>query len=322
MEKKEHQKHKASHIKPDFTHKKSESNTGLKQKILNIYTKKYKKVMIIPNVILLISFAILFFNFFTTGEFVQKGVSLSGGVAMTISSPTINSMEVQQYLKQKYPKADLESRTLTGAGEQMGIIIEAAGIESDELQNAMISKYGLSKKDYTVEVTGSSLGQSFYKQLIIAIITAFILMGIVVYAYYRVVVPSFAIILAAFSNMITTLAIISLLGMKLTPAGIAAFLMLIGFSIDTDILLTTRVLKRKEGTIDERIFSAIKTGLTMSAAALASVTVVLIFTHSEVLKQIMTILFIGLIFDLIYTWIQNVGLLKLYLEKKGELKNE
>ena len=322
MEKKEHLRHKASHTKIEDSPKKSEKNQGLKQKITNIYTKKYKKLMIIPNVVLIISFAILFFNFFTTGEFIQKGVSLSGGVSITISSPTLKATDVQSYLKSTYPKSDVEARTLSGAGEQKGIIIEASGIDSETLQKEINTKFGLTNRDYTVEVTGSSLGQSFYKQLIIAVIIAFLLMGIVVYVYYRVLVPSLAIILAAFSSMITTLAIISILDMKITGASIAAFLMLIGYSIDTDILLTTRVLRRKEGTVDERVFSAIRTGLTMSAAALASVLVTLIFTHSEVLKQIMLVLLIGLICDLIYTWIQNVGLLKLYLEKKGELKNE
>lgn len=322
MEKKEHQKHKATHVKIDESPKRKESGKSLKQKISHIYTKKYKTLMIIPNILLLLSFIVLFFNFFSTGEFVQKGVSLSGGVSMTISSSTISSVDVQDYLKSKYPKSDVESRTLSGAGEQMGIIVEASGIDSDVLQNDISSKYGLSKNDYTVEVTGSSLGKSFYKQLIIAIIVAFILMGIVVYAYYRLIIPSLAIILAAFSSMITTLAVISLMGIKITPASIAAFLMLIGYSIDTDILLTTRVLKRKEGSVDERVFSAIKTGITMTSTAIVAVAISLIFTHSEVLKQIMVVLLIGLIFDLVYTWIQNVGLLKLYLEKKGELKNE
>jgi preprotein translocase subunit SecF len=42
----------------------------------------------------------------------------------------------------------------------------------------------------------------------------------------------------------------------------------------------------------------------------------LVFTQSEVLKQIMTILLIGLVVDLINTWIQNAGILRWYVEKK------
>ncbi len=59
-----------------------------------------------------------------------------------------------------------------------------------------------------------------------------------------------------------------------------------------------------------------KTGLTMSATTISAVVIALIFTQSEVLREIMIILFIGLLVDLINTWIQNAGLLRWYCEKK------
>jgi preprotein translocase subunit SecF len=76
------------------------------------------------------------------------------------------------------------------------------------------------------------------------------------------------------------------------------------------------MLKKKSLTIMERVYSAMNTGLTMSATTLSVVLVTLIFVKSEIVKQIMIILFIGLIVDLIMTWIQNVGILRLHLEKK------
>ena len=93
--------------------------------------------------------------------------------------------------------------------------------------------------------------------------------------------------------------------------------MLIGYSVDTNILLSTRVLKRKEGTEMERFYGAFKTGIMMSSTTLIALTVALIFTQSEIIKQIMIILIIGLLIDLINTWIQNVGILRLYLERKA-----
>jgi len=178
------------------------------------------------------------------------------------------------------------------------------------------SKLSLEKKDYGVEVMGSSLGKSFFKQTIYALLIAFLLMGIVVFLYFRTIAPSLAVMLAAFSDIVVTLAIFNLTGIKLGTAGIAAFLMLIGYSVDTDVLLSTRVLKRKEGTVMERVRGAMKTGLTMSGTTLTAVIVALIFVKSEVIGQIMLILLIGLLVDLVMTWIQNVGILRLYLEKE------
>ena len=133
---------------------------------------------------------------------------------------------------------------------------------------------------------------------------------------FRTFIPSIAVIFSAFFDITMTLGVINLLNIKISTAGIAAFLMLIGYSVDTDILLSTRVLKRKEGTIMTRIYGAMKTGLTMSTTTLVAIGVALIFVGSEVVKQIMIILFIGLLVDLVMTWIQNVGVLRLYLEKK------
>ena len=50
--------------------------------------------------------------------------------------------------------------------------------------------------------------------------------------------------------------------------------------------------------------------------SLAALTVVLVLTQSDVLKQIMLILLIGLLADIINTWIQNAGILRWYMEGK------
>ena len=143
-------------------------------------------------------------------------------------------------------------------------------------------------------------------------------MGLVVMIYFRTFVPSMAIIIAAFSDMVFALAMSNLMGMRIGTAGIAAFLMLIGYSVDTDILLTVRVLKRKEGTIMDRIYGAIKTGMTETMTAVVAVVVALIVTQSEVISQIMIILLFGLIADIFNTWIQNVGFLRMHVEKQAK----
>jgi preprotein translocase subunit SecF len=40
------------------------------------------------------------------------------------------------------------------------------------------------------------------------------------------------------------------------------------------------------------------------------------YTQSDVVKQIMLVISIGTIFDIIYTWVQNAGILRWYLESK------
>mgnify|MGYP001373548909 CR=1 FL=1 len=290
--------------------------------IKNIYENQYKKLLIIPFALLLIAILLIGFKFATTGDFINRDVSLKGGVTITIpTTKQVDILQLENIISSKFPENDVSTKSISQFGAQIGVILEA-DIEERQV-NTLIE--GLSKAldieletaDYSVEIVGSSLGASFFKEVIVALLIAFLFMAVVVFLYFRTIVPSAAVILAALSDILITLSIVNLLGIRLSTAGIAAFLMLIGYSVDTDILLSTRVLKRKEGTEMERIYGAFKTGITMSLTTLTAVTMALTFAQSGVIKQIMIILLIGLLVDLINTWIQNVGILRLYLERKA-----
>jgi preprotein translocase subunit SecF len=291
--------------------------------IKKFYEKEYKKLLIIPFALLLIAVLLLGLKFATTGDILNRDVSLKGGVTVTIpTTQIIDTNQLGDVISSKFPGNDISTKSLSQFGTQTGVIVEA-DIEQSESKK-LIAEIGsflgkeLEEQDYGVEVVGSSLGASFFKDLSIALLIAFAFMAIVVFLYFRTFVPSLAVVLAALSDILVTLAIVNLLGMKLSAAGIAAFLMLVGYSVDTDILLSTRVLKRREGTEMERVYGAFKTGMTMTLTTLVAAIVALSISQSEVIRQIMIILIIGLLVDLINTWIQNVGLLRLYLEKKAK----
>lgn len=135
--------------------------------------------------------------------------------------------------------------------------------------------------------------------------------------YIKNSVPAFAVMLSAFADIVMTLAVVNLIGMKLSTGGIVAFLMLIGYSVDTDILLTTRIINKREST-NKVLFGAFKTGITMTITSLIAITTALIVVYSfqSVLNQIFTILLIGLVFDLFSTWVTNASILKWYAEVK------
>jgi preprotein translocase subunit SecF len=137
-----------------------------------------------------------------------------------------------------------------------------------------------------------------------------------IYIYIKNSIPSFAVMSCAFADILMTLAVVDLIGMKLSAAGIVAFLMLIGYSVDTDILLTTRVLRRKGTSVNHEIFGSFKTGMTMTLTAIASVAVALSFVYpfETSLNQIFIILLIGLFFDMLNTWITNTALIKWFVE--------
>jgi len=120
-------------------------------------------------------------------------------------------------------------------------------------------------------------------------------------------------------DIIVTLAVIDLIGIRISTAGVAALLLILGYSIDTDVVLTTRVLKRKEGTIEARIINSMKTGFTMTFTTLTALLVGYFISNSFVIKEMFLIIMIGLLVDVLVTWLFNAGVLRWYLEKKGDI---
>ena len=280
------------------------------------YEKNYKRLLIIPFVILLLAFVQIGYQLATTGDFVTRGVSLKGGVTVTVPTEDLAPEELSSMLQGSIDLSQINIRRIGTPGAQSALAVESLLEEPDMLVDLIEEKTGLDSSTYSIDVIGSSLGASFFRDIMFALGLAFVFMGVTVFLYFRTFVPSIAVILAAFSDLVTTLAITNVLEIRLSTAGIAAFLMLIGYSIDTDILLSTRLLKRKEGSLLERMLQSAKTGLTMSMSTIVAVLIVLTFSNSETLSQIMTILLIGLLVDLIYTWLQNEGILKNYLDNR------
>ncbi len=297
------------------------------KQIKELYEKKYKLLLLIPFLLLLFSIIQIGFQYSQTGDFVHKGVSLKGGSTITIpTSMTQNEIDVlEQSLNSDFPEAGLSVRSLSSAGQTTAIAIESSLQESEDLENLLQdieTNTGFNSENFSVEITGSSLGESFFRQTMLALVVAFLLMGLVVFIYFRTPIPSLAVILAAASDIICTVAIFNLTGEELSTAGIAALLMLIGYSVDTDILVTTKLLKHNTGSIMSRVYNAMKTGLTMTGTTLVVISVTMFLVKSDTVKQIMLILFIGLLVDLVMTWIQNVGILRLYLEGKKNPKSK
>ena len=261
-----------------------------------------------------------------TGSFFKKDISLSGGVSIIAVTDYSDEVALESELAKRFPDADVSVRTLTQVGKATGLVVEAA-MQSDNSINDLIgflsSKLGIPAPEFTVQKVGASLGSSFFHQLIKGIVIAFTFMAFTVFVYFKIVsgkwlwLPGLFVIWTAFVDILCTLAVVSFSVMHVSAAGLAAFLMLIGYSVDTDILLTVRALKSNEPTLAERVRSALRTGVLMSLTAFGAVIAGYFFAQAETIKQIMFILSVGMIFDIIHTWLTNAGLLKWYLEKQG-----
>lgn len=287
-------------------------------KFKKFYEKNEKKLIIIPILMIVLSLFIVGSKYANTGDIFEKDATLSGGITATVYTTTELSL-VEKAIKESTTK-DFIARRLSefGTDKQKGIVIESSGITKEELEKVLKEKLkiNLTQDTYSIEQTGASLGESFYRQMLIALLFAFILMSVVVIIIFKSAVPSGAVILSAFADMICTIAVIDLIGLRISTAGISAILLLIGYSVDTDVLLTTKMYKRKEGNLIDRVFSAMATGLTMTAAGLAALLIGYFATSSFVIKEMFLVLIIGLLIDVIMTYLLNARIMFWYTKKK------
>jgi len=280
-------------------------------------------LVFIPTLLGVIALIIIAHNYATTGEVIPRGISLKGGTTISIYSDyAFDVQAIQALLNTKYPSDEIRVIPMEERGKPSGIMIETeiTGEEVTRLVSVLKGEFPkVPEEQYQVEEIGSTLGEGFFFEALITLAVAFLFMGIVVYFTFREVVPSFAVILSAFFDILVTIGIVILLNMKLNASGVAAFLMLIGYSIDTDIMLTARILKRKPGmSVFDAVLDAGKTGLTMTGAALVTMITAFLLSNSAVLKQIVLIIIIGLVVDISTTWMQNAGLIRWYLEHKNQ----
>ena len=269
----------------------------------------YKILLVVPVVLLILSVGLLANSYITTGEWFTRSIDLKGGTIITVSGEA--SLED---VKTALPE-ESRVRMLGGFGGG-GFLIEIPTEVDVKSLLAALGEKGLQVEDASIQTIGPSLGETFWAQAQIGMIFAFILMGIVVFFLFRSVVPSFAVIFAAVSDIVITLALMQIFGVPLSLAGLAALLMRIGYSVDTDILLTTRML-RGEGPLVDRVKDALKTGLTISFTTIGVLLVVMFSGISPLITQIATVLLIGLVIDIANTWLMNSVVLRWYMERRA-----
>jgi preprotein translocase subunit SecF len=263
------------------------------------------KLCIIPMIVLFVSLVSLGMTYMETGLPIHPGMEFQGGFGVTIVSDQTSDQIKDIFAG--YPIISVDEGINKGKYLKFGPMDDA---KITELTTLIEQKYTDAKIDHI----GSSFGKTLQDQAAFAIIISFIGMAIVVFLIFRTFVPSAAVVISAFADMVMSAAAMNILGIQLSLGTTAALLMLIGYSVDSDILLTSRVLKRK-GKFDDKVIGAFHTGIIMTSTAFGAAFAMWIVSWVggiEIIHQIAQVLLIGLIFDVMNTWLTNVGILKWY----------
>ncbi|MDG5817720.1 protein translocase subunit SecF [Natronococcus sp. A-GB7] len=269
-----------------------------------------RQLAAVPLAVLGVALLVLTGSFLLFGTPVQLGMDFAGGTELTVQTSASEG---------EIPEAfDEEPESVQSvASEENQYIVQFASTNQEALSEqaeANLQPDGDAAVIQQVSSTSASFGEQTQQTALLGIAVAFLGMSVLAFVLFRTFVPSIAIVVSAFSDIVIPLAFMSIVGIPLSLGTVAALLMLIGYSVDSDILLNNHVLRRG-GDFYESTHRAMRTGVTMTVTSMMAMLVMGVSAWLfgvELLSSIGIILFVGLAADLMNTYMLNLSLLRWY----------
>jgi preprotein translocase subunit SecF len=263
-----------------------------------------RELVAVPLALLGVALAVLVVSTLLAGTPVALGIEFTGGTEMQVVTD-----DSQAEIRSTFD-ADVQSITpIAGQGNTYQLTFQA-----DDADPLIERAEGAGYEIESVGERSASFAGDSQRQALLGLLVAFGGMAALVALMFRTFVPSIAVIASAFSDIMIPLALMRLFNIELTLGTVAALLMLIGYSVDSDLLLNNHVLRRR-GDFYTSTSRAMRTGVTMtvtSIAAMIVMTAVASLLGIPLLPDVGLILVFGLLADLMNTYLLNVSLLRYY----------
>jgi len=273
----------------------------------------YKRMALLPLSLFIICAIYLAYTLWSNSLLLD--IDLKGGTQIIADySKQVSDSELESILRQY----DASVRSARGITTYTVFIEFDASIKPEDVLNTL-KQSGYDFKDNSIQTVGPALGSSFLQQAGFVLLFSFIFMAATIFFIYRIPLPSFFLVLNVIAALTETLVFSQIFGIKLSLAAFASLLLLIGYSVDDNILMATRVLReseKKQRNYDAVIKRSFKTGMTMVGTTVVALFALFIISTSVVIDTIASILVIGLLLDLMNSWVLNVGLMMWYVERK------
>lgn len=283
----------------------------------------YDKYFAIPVALIILSIAVLSFSYISNGEVMEKGLDFTGGTEVQFAiNDSFETQEIANVFSQA-GRNDVQAVKQTTDGET-SLLVRIPPPQIDESEaTEILQEAGYDVRVESLRSISSSVSDEFFVQAQLAFVMAFTIMSLVIFYAFKDLTPSIAVIFAAAGDIIFAMAGMVIFNIPLTLGSFAALLMLIGYSVDTDIVLSTRALKQQRKSLQHRIWSSIKTGVTMSSGGIAGFTLLYFVSQALVgpseLSNIAAVMVLGLVADMPLTYFGNALILKKYIE--GDFKS-
>jgi preprotein translocase subunit SecF len=269
-----------------------------------------RQLAAVPLAVLAVALTIIIGWWVFTGAPATLGIDFAGGTELTIETTDDRSTIEGAF------NEEVENIRTTGTSNQYILAFrsdDAEGIEQ-QAEDDLTPANGNDDVVQEASTFSASFGGDNQQTALYGVVIAFVGMGALAFALFRTFVPSIAIVISAFSDIVIPVAVMNVLGIPLSLGTVAGLLMLIGYSVDSDILLNNHILRRS-GDFYESTYRAMQTGVTMTVTSMSAMAVLTVVAYTfgiGILWQIGLVLVVGLLADLMNTYMLNLSLLRWY----------
>ncbi|NAZ26139.1 MAG: hypothetical protein GU343_01190 [Nanoarchaeota archaeon] len=284
-------------------------------KILSFIEKNYKKFLMISILILVIFVGIILFNYFKYGYIINKSITISGGYVTLINNNYhITNSEIQNVLNQM----NITDYVLYST-PNIVYIESGKEINGTLLINLLNQDYNIKllPTDISIQQYSSLVGNLIFNQFLFFVILAMVLTAFVIFIAFRASKITLNIISTILFDIIGLLAILSITKYPIGANGFIGMLMILGFAIDNNVVLSTNIVKEKDKPFIERVRMSFRVGMLMEIIALYTLLLLYFIVPEPSVDEFAFVLSIAIILDLLYYLIGNIPLYK-YFEAKKE----
>jgi preprotein translocase subunit SecF len=285
-----------------------------------------RQLAAVPLAVLAVALVVLAGWYVAFGTPVSLGTDFTGGTELTVQTDTPRGEIDQAFEAEVLSTQRVRDPTSNNPTYVVTFGPETDGSTLDQQANNNLEPACANPEECEIVLSRQTVSPAFasgaQNTAILGLFVAFTGMSLLAFGLFRTFVPSAAIVISAFSDIVIPLAIMNLVGIDLSLGTVAALLMLVGYSVDSDILLNNHILRRSGGFY-ESTKRAMDTGVTMtitSMSAMAVMAVTATLFGIELMASIGLVLVLGLAADLMNTYMLNLSLLRWY--KLGEVTPE
>jgi len=277
------------------------------------------KLLVIPITLLSIAILVLVAWTLMTGAPVDRAMVFTGGTEVRIDYDSGITDNPEEQIRDAFSEDETDSITAIAASDSYVVNFGEGDITAEEVEDRIDEKEGLTISE--LSTVNPSLGSDAQLTALYGVLVAFLLMSALVIVLFRSGIPAVVIVLSAVSNILVAGASMNIFGIELSLGTVGALLMLIGYSVDSDILLNDFILRNKGPRFSKRVHKAMRTGVTMTVTSLSAMVVMFIVASIfgvDLLADMGFVLAVGLSMDLINTYMMNVSILRWYDNRRDK----